>query len=174
MLAGELYHADSPELTADNMRACSWMKRYNEAINLPQAEREEMLMELFGFVGQGVNIRPPFYCDYGYNIKVGSGVFMNYNCIILDVAEVSIGDMTQIGPNVQILAADHPRDPELRSKGFELGRPVKIGKNVWIGAGAIIVPGITVGDNALIGAGSIITKDVPEGATVVGNPGKIR
>lgn len=119
-------------------------------------------------------IRPPFYCDYGYNISLGSNVFMNFNCVILDVCPVSIGDDCQIGPAVQIYAADHPLDPKVRRSGLESGRPVKIGNNVWIGGGAIILPGVTVGDNAVIGAGSVVTRDVPARATVVGNPARLR
>ncbi len=172
MLAGELYHADSPELQADNAAACSWLKRYNAAIDVHPDERIWMLTEIFKHVGSGVNIRPPFYCDYGYNISVGNGVFINYNCIILDVVDVVIGDMTQIGPGVQMLAADHPRDSKQRSEGLEYGKPITIGRNVWIGGGALILPGVNIGDNALIGAGSVVTKDVPEGATVVGNPAR--
>jgi maltose O-acetyltransferase len=99
---------------------------------------------------------------------------MNFSCIILDVVEVEIGDMTQVGPGVQILTADHPRDPEMRAKGLEFGRPVRIGKNVWIGAGALIMPGVTIGDNALVGAGSVVTRDVPPGITVMGNPARPR
>jgi maltose O-acetyltransferase len=123
-------------------------------------------------VGQGAEIRPPFFCDYGFNIRLGAGAFLNFNCVILDVVDVTIGDGTQIGPAVQIYAADHPRDPEQRRSGLELGRPVHIGRNVWIGGGAIILPGIRVGDDAVIGAGSVVTKDVPAGVTVRGNPAR--
>ena len=105
-------------------------------------------------------IRPPFFCDYGYNIRLGDGVFLNFNCVILDVVEVAIGDRTQIGPAVQIYAADHPRDAETRRDGLEFGRPVRIGSDVWIGGGAIILPGVTIGDGAVIGAGSVVTRDV--------------
>lgn len=173
MLAGELYCADA-ELVADFERMGRWMDGYNAAIGRSRAEREAMLREVFAHVGAGVNIRPPFYCDYGYNIRVGDGVFMNFGCVILDVMPVSIGAGTQVGPGVQILAADHPRDPGLRAQGLEYGRPVMIGGNVWIGAGAIILPGVNVGDDALIGAGSVVTRDVPAGATVVGNPARAK
>lgn len=172
MLAGELYNATSPELKADNDMVNNWLDRYNSSHGLSVEDRHEMMKSLFGEVGAGVIIRPPFYCDYGYNIKLGAGVFLNFNCIILDIAEVSIGDRTQIGPGVQILAADHPRNPIQRNTGLEFGRPVKIGRNVWIGAGALILPGVTIGDDAIIGAGSVVTRDVPTGATVVGNPAR--
>ncbi|RYX87315.1 MAG: sugar O-acetyltransferase, partial [Bradyrhizobiaceae bacterium] len=113
-----------------------------------------------------------FFCDYGYNIHLGDNVFLNFNCVILDIVEVRIGDRTQIGPAVQIYAADHPRDAETRRSGLEFGRPVKIGADVWIGGGAIIVPGVTIGDGAVIGAGAVVTRDVPDGVTVVGNPAR--
>ena len=119
-------------------------------------------------------IRPPFHCDYGFNIRLGARVFLNFNCVILDVVEVTIGDLTQIGPAVQILAADHPRDPALRASGLEFGRPIRIGRIVWIGAGAIILPGVSIHDDAVVGAGSVVTRDVPVGATAFGNPARVR
>src|SRR3954470_8233175 len=122
----------------------------------------------------GAVIRPPFFCDYGYNIRLGDDVFLNFNCVILDVVEVTIGDRTQIGPAVQIYAADHPRDSATRGTGLEFGRPVRIGRDVWIGGGAIILPGVTIGDGAVIGAGSVVTRDVAAGQTVAGTPARPR
>jgi maltose O-acetyltransferase len=148
------------------------MARYNRTIDLN--EREALLGERFAAVGEGATIRPPFHCDYGYNISLGRGVFLNFNCVILDVVEVVIGDGTQIGPGVQILTADHPRDPVERATGLEWGKPIRIGRNVWIGAGALIMPGVTIGDDAIVGAGSVVTRNVPLGATVVGNPARRR
>ena len=174
MLAGELYSASCPELVADSAQASAWMDRYNASLTASAESRHAMLSELFAQVGEGAVIRPPFHCDYGYNISLGKGVFLNFNCIILDVVAVTIGDLTQIGPGVQILTADHPRDPEQRRSGLEFGRPITIGRNVWIGGGALIMPGVTVGDDAIIGSGSVVTRDVPAGATVVGNPAKVR
>lgn len=110
--------------------------------------------------------------DYGRNIHLGRGVFMNFGCVLLDVCEIRIGDGTEIGPYVQILTADHPRDPAARASGREFGRPITIGAQVWIGGGAIILPGVTIGDGATIGAGAIVTRDVPAGATVAGNPAR--
>ncbi len=173
MLAGELYHAGAPEIQADQAAAQEWMVRYNSSLDQQPAERHKLLVERFAAVGAGVVIRPPFHCDYGFNIKIGAGAFLNFNCVILDVVEVEIGSMTQIGPGVQILTADHPRDPAQRAAGLEFGRPVRIGRNVWIGAGAIILPGVSIGDDALIGAGSVVTRDVPAGATAVGNPARL-
>jgi len=173
MLAGELYRPDD-ELGADQAAAKAWMVRYNAALASPISERHALLRERLAHVGKGSVIRPPFHCDYGYNISLGDGVFLNFNCVILDVVEVVIGDGTQIGPAVQIYAADHPRDAETRKTGLEFGRPVRIGKDVWIGGGAILLPGVTIGDGAVIGAGSVVTRDVAAGVTVAGNPARPR
>jgi maltose O-acetyltransferase len=172
MLAGELYRPGDAEISADQAANKTWLVRYNAALALPVAERHALLAERLGHVGAGAVIRPPFFCDYGYNIRLGDGVFLNFNCVILDVVEVTIGDRTQIGPAAQIYAADHPRDAKTRSSGLEFGRPVRIGSDVWIGGGAIILPGVTIGDGALIGAGSVVTRDVGAGTTVTGNPAR--
>lgn len=150
-----------------------WIDRFN-ACGLSDQERFVLLVERFASVGEHAVIRPPFFCDHGYNISLGTGAFLNYNCIILDVEPVSIGEGTAIGPGVQILAADHPRDPRLRRQKVRFGRPVTIGANVWIGGGAIVLPGVTIGDDAIVGAGSVVTRDVAAGATVVGNPARER
>lgn len=174
MLAGEPYRANDPEIQSDLAATAEWMERYNRSCALPPADREALLRERLAAVGTGSVVRPPFHCDYGYNIRLGEGVFLNFNCVVLDVVEVRIGDGTQIGPGVQILTADHPRDPAERATGVEWGRPVAIGRNVWIGGGAIVLAGVTIGDDAVIGAGSVVTRDVPPGATVVGNPARRR
>ena len=172
MLAGELYDAGDVEIQTAQTAAKHWMARYNAAADRPASFRRELLRERLAAVGDGAVIRPPFHCDYGFNISLGEGVFLNFNCLILDVVAVTIGAKTQIAPGVQILTADHPRDPEVRRAGLEFGRPVHIGENVWIGAGALILPGVTIGDDALIGAGSVVTRDVAVGATVFGNPAR--
>jgi maltose O-acetyltransferase len=174
MLAGELYDPADASLQAEMEAAQEWLARYNATLGRPAREQRMLLMERMAAVGEGAVIRPPFHCDYGFNISLGSGVFLNFNCVILDVVDVTIGDGAQIGPGVQILTADHPRDPEGRASGLEFGRPIHIGHNVWIGGGAIILPGVTVGDDALIGAGSVVTRNVHAGATVVGNPARVR
>jgi maltose O-acetyltransferase len=174
MLAGELYDPSAPDILAELAATHRWLARYNAALAMDPSERRELLVERFAAVGDGAVIRPPFHCDYGFNISLGTGVFLNFNCVILDVVAVSIGDRTQIGPGVQILAADHPRDAAGRATGREFGRAVRIGSNVWIGAGAIILPGVSIGDDALIGAGSVVTRDVPVGATAFGNPARVR
>jgi maltose O-acetyltransferase len=174
MLAGALYDAADPELQADMAAAQAWLARFNATLGMPIDQQRDLLAERLAAVGAGAVIRPPFYCDYGFNIVLGAGAFLNFNCIILDVVGVTIGDGTQIGPGVQILTADHPRDARERAAGLEFGRPVSIGRNVWIGGGAIILPGVTIGDDALVGAGSVVTRDVPPGVTVVGNPARMR
>lgn len=171
MLAGALYRADDPELVRDHAAARDWMERYN-APGLSHKECAALLREQLGHVGAGVVVRPPFHFDYGYNIRLGDGVFLNFNCVLLDSISIDIGAGTQIGPAVQIYGADHPRDPAQRRAGLEFGRPVKIGANVWIGGGAIILPGVTIGDDAIIGAGAVVTRDVPAGATFAGNPAR--
>jgi maltose O-acetyltransferase len=174
MLAGESYHAGDPEIQLDQANAKKWMVRYNGSLGASASERRTLLRELLAEVGDGAVVRPPFFCDYGYNIRLGANTFLNFNCVILDVVAVNIGARTQIGPAVQIYAADHSRDPLVRRTGAEFGRPVSIGQNVWIGGGAIILPGVTIGDDAVVGAGAVVTRDVPPGVTVVGNPARQR
>lgn len=172
MLAGELYRPDDPEIIADQAETARWLARYNAAAESPPEVLRTILAERIPQLGESVTIRPPFFCDYGSNIRLGDGVFLNFNCVILDVGTVTIGDRTQIGPAVQIYAADHPRDAATRRSGVEFGRPVQIGQDVWIGGGAIVLPGVSIGDGAVIGAGSVISRNVEAGATVAGNPAR--
>ncbi|MEO6981565.1 MAG: sugar O-acetyltransferase [Edaphobacter sp.] len=171
MLAGELYDANDPTLDAERNHAAALLHHYNGTPH-HHITHAALLTELLGSCGPGSVIRPPFFCDYGYNIRIGRGVFLNFNCVLLDVTSIEIGDQTQIGPAVQIYAADHPRDPTARRANLENGRPVRIGANVWIGGGTVILPGVTIGDDAIIGAGSIVTRDVLPGTTVAGNPAR--
>jgi maltose O-acetyltransferase len=166
MLRGELYNATDRELVLERQDAQSQLALLNRSSN-PE-ERVAMLRSLLGSIGDETVVRSPFFCDYGYNIYLGRGVFLNFNCVLLDVMPIRIGDGTQIGPAVQIYAADHPRGHEHRLAGLECGKSIMIGRNVWIGGGAILLPGITVGDDAIIGAGSVVTRDVTAGATVAG------
>jgi maltose O-acetyltransferase len=172
MLAGELYRPGDPELQADLAATRAWLVRYNAALAASSAARRALLRERLAAVGDGASIRAPFHCDYGYNIRLGEGVFLNFNCVILDVMEVTIGADTQIGPAVQIYAADHPREAQARAAGLEFGRPVRIGRDVWIGGGAILLPGVEIGDGAVIGAGSVVTRSVAAGVRVAGNPAR--
>ena len=171
MIAGELYRPGDPQLVAERQRAQELMRAYNHTI-VGDPTRPGILKDLLGSGSETAAIRPAFQVDYGYNVFLGDGVFMNYGCVLLDVCPIRIGDRTEIGPLVQILAADHPRDAATRDAGLELGKPVSIGKNVWIGGGAIILPGVTIGDGAIVGAGAVVTRDVAAQATVAGNPAR--
>jgi maltose O-acetyltransferase len=171
MLAGELYRADDPELVAERRRCEALLRSFNDA---PDADaRRAALAELLASLGPGAEVRPPFACDYGYNIAIGAGAFLNFGAVILDVGRVTIGDAVQIGPGVQLLAADHPREPALRRSGAESGAPVTIGDNAWIGAGAIVCPGVSVGADSIVGAGSVVTRDVPAAVVAAGVPCRV-
>jgi maltose O-acetyltransferase len=171
MLAGELYDAGDPELVADRRRCEQLLRSFNDA---PDDEaRCAVLAELLGEMGEGSEIRPPFACDYGYNIALGAGAFLNFGCVILDVVQVTIGDRAQLASGVQLLAADHPLDPAIRRTGREFGRPITIGANAWLGAGAIVCPGVNVGEDSVIGAGSVVTRDIPAGVLAVGSPCRV-
>jgi len=172
MLAGAPYRPGDPELAGLRAQAQRLMKHYNTTTLDDAAERRVILDKMLGHFGEGSVIRTPFSVDYGAHIHVGRDVFLNYGVVILDVCEVHIGDATQIGPAVQIYAADHPRDAASRSAGLECGKPVSIGRNVWIGGGAIILPGVTVGDDAIVAAGAVVTRNVGAGTTVKGNPAR--
>ena len=171
MCAGELYRPGDTDLAAERRRAQALLRDYNQTI-VDDPERIAILDVLLAEIGEGSAIRAPFHVDYGWNITLGRDVFLNFGCVLLDVCAITIGDNTQIGPYCQLLAADHPRDRETRDAGLEFGRPVTIGRNVWIGGGALILPGVTVGDDAVIGAGAVVTRDVAPGATVAGNPAR--
>lgn len=173
MIAGELYRPGDPDLVAARKRAQQLMSDYNQTIYGQDDTRDAILGQLLGTFTNAV-IRPPIYVDYGSNIHLAAGVFFNYGCTLLDVCPITIGQDTQIGPGTQILTADHPRDPKVRAEGLEFGRPISIGANVWIGGGALILPGVSIGDDAVIGAGAVVTRDVPAGATAVGNPARVR
>jgi maltose O-acetyltransferase len=171
MLAGKPYRPGDTELVGLRKTAQRLMRDYNATTYGDDHERAAILARLLGTWNNAV-IRPPFHVDYGVNIHFGEGCFLNYGCVILDVCEVHIGSFTQLGPLVQILTADHPRDADLRALGSESGKPVTLGRDVWVGGGAILLPGVTVGDGAIIGAGAVVTRDVAAGATVVGNPAR--
>ncbi len=171
MLAGELYRPDDPQLTAERRRCEARLRALNGETD--EAGRWALLRQLLGRVGEGAEIRPPFHCDYGYNISLGSSAFVNLGAIVLDVATVTIRDKVQIGSAVQILTADHPRDPELRRSGAESGSPIVIEENAWIGSGAILCPGVIVGADSIVGAGSVVTAAIPPGVVAAGNPCRV-
>ena len=171
MLAGELYDAGDPELVADRARSERLTRAFNDAQDLDA--RLRTLRELLRGLGDESEIRPPFYCDYGDNIRLGSGVFLNFACVLLDVVAITIGDRVQIGPAVQLLAADHPLDVATRASKLENGRPIAIEDDAWIGGGAIVVPGVTIGRGSVVGAGSVVTRNVPAGVVAAGNPCRV-
>jgi maltose O-acetyltransferase len=173
MLAGELYHAGDPELAALRLEARRVVWAFNQSRPDETELRRELLTKLFGRIGPRFEIEPPFHCDYGANIRTGDNFFANFGCILLDVCAIEIGSDVLLAPKVQILTATHPLDPAVRASGLELGKPIRIGNRVWIGGGAMILPGVTVGDDAVIGAGAVVTRDVPARAVVAGNPARV-
>lgn len=172
MLAGELYDPWDAELAAARARARQLCQELNGTSEDQQNLRRSILAQLFGAGGESVWLQPPFWCDYGSNIHLGTGVFFNFNCVVLDVCPVRIGDYTLFGPAVQIYAATHPMNAELRRKQ-EFGRPVDIGSDVWVGGGAIICPGVRIGSRSVIGAGSVVTRDIPDHVFAAGNPCRV-
>jgi maltose O-acetyltransferase len=172
MLAGELYDAFDPDLVADRNRARDLCQTLNATRETEQEVRRHLLSQLFGKGGDTVWMQPPFYCDYGSNIELGHRVFFNFNCVVLDVCRVRIGEYTQFGPGVQILTPLHPLQADLRRKQ-EYGKPVEIGSDVWIGGGALILPGVRIGSRTVIGAGSVVTRDIPDGVFAAGNPCRV-
>ncbi|HEX5594520.1 MAG TPA: sugar O-acetyltransferase [Micromonosporaceae bacterium] len=173
MLAGEPYQADDPELVADLQRAALLMERFNASSAADPERRAQLLRELLGSLGDGADIRPPLYCDYGYQISIGAGTFINYGAVLLDVARITIGADVQVGPNVQLLTPTHPVEPKPRREKWEAARPINIGDNAWLGGGAIVLGGVTIGENTVIGAGSVVTRDLPPNVVAVGNPARV-
>jgi maltose O-acetyltransferase len=172
MLAGELYDPKDADLIAARERARELCRALNDTRESQEAERRELLQDLFGAGGDTVWMQPPFYCDYGTNIHLGTRVFFNFNCIVLDVCEVRIGDYTLFGPGVQILTPLHPLDAKLRRER-EFGKPVHVGSDVWVGGGAFILAGVRIGCRSVIGAGSVVTRDIPEDVFAAGNPCRV-
>ncbi|KAJ1976460.1 hypothetical protein H4R35_002690 [Dimargaris xerosporica] len=172
MIAGEKYLASDPELVQDRARAYKLTKELDAVLTI-DAERKRVVKALLGKSDETSFIQPPFSCDYGYNIRVGKNFYINAFGVILDGTHIDIGDNVMMGPNVHIYTACHPLDAAERSSLWEFSKPVKIGNDVWVGGGAIILPGVTVGDRAVIGAGSVVTKDVSSDVIVGGNPAKV-
>jgi maltose O-acetyltransferase len=173
MLAGELYHAGDAVIAAEQARTQELQERYNATRHDEQELRDSLLRELLGEVGDGVVVRPPFFCDYGSHIAIGAGTFANYDCVMLDVAPVRIGAHCQLAPRVQLLTATHPIDPEPRRLGWESAKPIAIGDNVWLGGGAVVCPGVTIGDDTVVGAGAVVTRDLPAGVVAAGVPARV-
>ncbi|WP_437965732.1 sugar O-acetyltransferase [Sorangium sp. So ce260] len=172
MLAGDLYMGD-PELAEQSAAALDLTAAYNATSARQRPLRRRLLEQLLGSIGEGTEIRPPFYVDYGAHITVGARCFANFGLVALDVAPITIGDDVQFGPNVQLLTPTHPLEPEPRRQKWEAAKPITIGNNVWLGGGAIVLPGVTIGDNTVVGAGSVVTRDLPANVVAVGNPARV-
>jgi maltose O-acetyltransferase len=172
MTAGHMYDPLDAELVAARTLARDLCQDLNNTREADTDTRRQILQRMFARGGDSVWMQPPFFCDYGFNIELGERVFFNFNCIVLDVCPVRIGSFTLFGPAVQILTPMHPMDAEQRRRE-EFGKPVTIGDDVWVGGGAIILPGVTIGSRSVIGAGSIVTRDIPGGVFAAGNPCRV-
>lgn len=172
MAAGDLYLADDPVLHAASRRAQELMHRYNTGSPF-DADRQRLLAELFGSVGNDVAVRAPVYVDFGSNISIGARTFVNYGLTALDVATIAIGEDVQMGPNVQLLTPTHPLDAGLRRAKWEAARPIVVGDNVWLGGGVVVLPGVSIGADTVVGAGAVVVRDLPAGVVAVGNPARV-
>lgn len=173
MLAGQLYLAADEELSEERLKARQLLKKLNDSDPEDIRLRKQVFSALLGEIGNDFWIEPPFYCDYGYNIRAGHQVYFNFDCVVLDVAQVTIGDRCLFGPNVQLYTATHPVNWKVRGSLLEYGSPITIGSDVWIGGGAIICPGVTIGDRSIIAAGAVVTRDVAADVLVGGNPARV-
>ncbi|MBO1268221.1 sugar O-acetyltransferase [Arthrobacter cavernae] len=173
MLAGDFYISDDPESARESQRAVALQTKYTAAYAEDPDAARPILDELLGSLGHEAHIKPPIYVDYGTYITVGARTFINYNLTALDVAPITIGEDCQIGPNVQLLTPTHPVEPQPRRDRLEAAEPITIGDNVWLGGGAIVLPGVTIGSNSVIGAGAVVTKDIPANSLAVGNPARV-
>lgn len=173
MLAGDLYIADDPDLAAD-MRHAAWLtQRFNTSDPSDPQAQLAILRELLGSLGEGAVIRPPLWCDYGYQIHIGRGSFINFGAVFLDVAPITLGEDVQVGPNVQFLTATHPVEAAARRAKWESAKPIIVADNVWLGGGVIILPGVSIGENTVVGAGAVVTKDLPANVVAAGNPARV-
>ena len=172
--SGKIYWPNDPTIMEEQLGYLDLMDEYNRTPRRLQAERYEMLKRLFGSVGENCYIESPYFANWGgHHVHLGSNVYANAGLKLVDDTHIYIGDNTMLGHNVVLATAGHPIDPELRGRGLQYNLPVRIGKNCWLGAGVIVMPGITIGDNTVIGAGSVVTKDIPSGVVAVGNPCKV-
>jgi maltose O-acetyltransferase len=172
VLRGELYIGTDEDLTADYRRAQDILERYNASAFAEQELRDRLLRELLGHCGEGVHVRPPFRLEYGSRVSIGAGTFFNYDCLMLDVASVEVGAACQVASRVQFITATHPIDPQVRRIGWETAKPIVVGDNVWLSAGAILCPGVTIGADTVVGAGAVVTRDLPAGVVALGVPAR--
>ena len=173
MLAGDQYQCEDRQLTEKLDRAARLSAEFNALAGDDHAGRDRILRELLGSVGLGTVIRPPLRCDYGFQTHIGARTFVNWGLIALDVGRITIGDDVQIGPNVQLLTATHPLEPEPRRAKWEGSQPITIGNNVWLGGGVIVCPGVSIGENTVVGAGAVVVRDLPANVVAVGNPARV-
>ena len=173
MLRGDLYVADDEDLAADFARAQEILERYNRSTFAEQDLRDRLLRDLLGECGDGVHIRPPFRLEYGTRVSIGARTFFNYDCLMLDVAPVTIGAACQVASRVQFITATHPIDPEPRRTGWEYAKPIVLGDNVWLSAGVIVCPGVTIGDHTVVAAGAVVTRDLPARVVAMGVPARV-
>ncbi len=173
MLAGDPYIADDPELGELSSTALEFAAAYNATSVRQGPLRRRLLEELLGSIGEGTEIRPPLYVDYGSHIRIGARCFVNFGLVAMDAAAVTIGNDAQIGPHVQLLTPTHPIEPGPRRAKWEAAKPITIADNVWLGGGVIVLAGVTIGTNTVVGAGSVVTRDLPANVVAVGNPARI-
>ncbi len=173
--SGELYSCDNEELTQDQLKCLQLLHKYNKTKPLQQKKRERLLKKMFAEIGENCYIEPPFHSNWGgRNVHFGKNVYGNFNLTLVDDADIYVGDSTMFGPNVTVCTAGHPINAELRKKIYQFNLPIHIGKNVWIGANAIIMPGVSIGDNSVVGAGAVVTKDIPANVVAYGTPCKVQ
>lgn len=174
MLAGEVFKVYDPELVRERRYARQLVERLNAVGELNPEAREEFVRQLFGHVGKGCEVHPQFKCDYGYNIYVGDDFFANYDCVMLDISPIRIGNHCLLGPRVQLYTVNHPLAPQLRRNGaYGQSKDITLGNDVWIGGGAVICPGVTLGNNVIVGAGSVVTKSFGDNVIIAGNPARV-
>ena len=172
--SGEIYWPSDASIMAEQLGYLDLMDEYNRTPRRLQKERAEMLKQLFAEVGENCYIESPYFANWGgHHVHLGSNIYANAGLKLVDDTHIYIGDCTMLGPNVVLATAGHPIDPELRGRGLQYNLPVRIGRNCWLGAGVIVMPGVTIGDNTVIGAGSVVTKDIPANVVAVGNPCKV-
>jgi maltose O-acetyltransferase len=170
---GELYIGTDDDLAADYRRAQEILERYNASGFAEQDLRDRLLRELLKACGEGVHVRPPFRLEYGTGVSIGAGTFFNYDCLMLDVAPVTVGEACQVASRVQFITATHPIDPHVRRLGWEAAEPIVVGDNVWLSSGVILCPGVTIGDDTVVGAGAVVTRDLPAGVVAYGVPARV-